>query len=199
MFKKLGHNIRGITLFHDEGAIFPDEFIVDNVLDYSKIVHDILGRTNLKLITVRDIIDDFTIDFRKLLELEYLSYMGDSLLYGIKITKLETSNIPKSLSGIRILTLDNIFENATVFNEPNAIEKLALINYDIELTQSYKYLYLYRSVVKSISNDKPIYIKHLVLNSTQILQNRTIYVEHLELSHEDQYCPNLITKILQFG
>lgn len=199
-FRKLGHSIKGITIFHDVEETF-DEFIVNNVLDYSIIVYDILGRTDIKMLNVSrevsEIIIDFIIDFRKLSELEYLVDLFSSskiVLYGTKISKLYTNFIPNSLTGIRELKLHNCCDDKSVFIEPNKIARLTLSDCNIELTQSYEYLCLDGVAITSISDYRPIYIKHLVLNRTQILQNQIIYVEHLELKNENQYCPNLITR-----
>lgn len=198
-FRKLGHNIQGITITHAVNETF-DEFISDNVIDYSKIVYDILGRTDLKMVSLYGFCNStsITIDFRNLPELEYLinqyTSSNNIVFFGTKITKLVTNLIPNSLTGIRELTLHNFYADKSVFIEPNEIDRLTSFDYNIELTRSYEYLCLTRVVIKSIRNDKPIYIKHLVLDKTQILQNQIIYVEHLELMNKDQYCPNLITR-----
>lgn len=201
--KKLGHNIQGITISHRDLENI-DVFVFFNVLDYSKIIYDILGRTNLKMLKVCEyIMDNIVIDYRGLSDLESLTstcFSSNSVLYGTKIAELElnTETIPKSFVGIRELNLSyqsKSKNSGRCFNEePNNIQKLFLTEFKISLSQSYEHLSLIRTFARYVRNADPVYIKQLFLKNSEITCESKVYVDHLELRGRNKYCQNIIAK-----
>lgn len=199
-FKKFGNNIRGVIIEHDDTENI-DEYIVDGVLNYSPIIMDMFGRTNLEMVGIRGYIkNDISIDFRELKELKCLISKCESqninILYGNTISKLElnTKTTPYPLEKITELALFCQYHmKPNIFIDENNIQKLTLKDWNLKLTHSYEYLKLTRATIYACDTDT-FYIKKLILSGSKILSKCTLIIEHLELDDVNQYCDNLIAK-----